>query len=282
MWQWSWANNTCGDTICSLNNGPGAGKRFVSSFVWARFVELSRDFIYWKGHIVSHISFSCLISEMRVWTHDCGAVTVWDADASLSDATAEITCWTVQLSAVDEFSPFFSFGKSCFSSGLTGAIVTTLNHRSNYNRGLKWTVVVAGELIVSTLLMSLFVIVSQRSLGGSQTSPPPLTTTTTARDFSGRIMDSLLIKGQRIFNFFIFFFLTESKSISIHFDPRFESIYCGWTLTRVKKFRSRGAVGGTLWPECVFLFLAAGLLFMEGSHHYSRHTGSWQRAQEGC
>lgn len=77
--------------------------------------------------------------------------------------------------------------------------------------------------------MSLFVIVSQRSLGGSQTSPPPLTTTTTttARDFSGRIMDSLLIQGQRIFNFFIFFFLTESKSISIHFDPRFESIYCG-------------------------------------------------------
>lgn len=110
---------------------------------------------------------------MRVWTHDCGAVTVWDADASLSDATAEITCWTVQLSSVDEFSPFFSFGKSCFSSGLTGAIVTTLNHRSNYNRGLKWTVVVAGELIASTLLMSLFVIVSQRSLGGSQTSPPP-------------------------------------------------------------------------------------------------------------
>lgn len=75
--------------------------------------------------------------------------------------------------------------------------------------------------------MSLFVIVSQRSLGGSQTSPPPLTTTTTARDFSGRIMDSLLIQGQRIFYFFIFFFLTESKSISIHFDPRFESIYCG-------------------------------------------------------
>lgn len=68
------------------------------------------------------------------------------------------------------------------------------------------------------------------AISGGITDLPHLTTTTTtttARDFSGRIMDSLLIQGQRIFYFFIFFFLTESKSISIHFDPRFESIYCG-------------------------------------------------------
>ena len=163
-------------------------------------VERSKDLRL----IVTHFLFSCLFSARCALTHDCGVVSVeimWQRMLYWTMWQQKKTCWTVQLNAVDQFSPFFSFWKSCFSSFLTGAIVTTLNHRSNYNRELKWTVVVAAELIASTLLMSLFVIVAQRSLEGSQTRPTSSSSSLLLRSDYGQFVDS----GPEDFFFFFLF-----------------------------------------------------------------------------
>lgn len=134
-----------------------------------------------RAHRITHFIFLSYFRNvcMDTWLRCGHCRDNATADASLSDATAEITCWAVQLSAVDELSPFFSFWKSCFSSGLTGAIVTTLNHRSNYDRGLKWTVVVAARIDCFHFADELVCHRRPAISGGITDTPPTPRLTTT-------------------------------------------------------------------------------------------------------